>query len=106
MQIYKVKITFDHGSCSKNIEHGTVKIFLNSPLTFYRDYNFDERWSEVSQQINSQGFYDLNLDELIFGARTAWRNAARCSGRSQVSFFYEFHGEARNLLYRLGSDLF
>ena len=37
----------------------------------------------MSQQINSQGFYDLNLDELIFGARTAWRNAARCSGRSQ-----------------------
>ena len=48
-----------------------------------RESAFDERWLEVSENININGFYELTLDELIFGARTAWRNAARCSGRSQ-----------------------
>lgn len=52
-------------------------------LRGFRDHVFDERWAQVSENINSKGFYDLTLDELIFGARTAWRNAARCSGRSQ-----------------------
>lgn len=49
---------------------------------FFRDHYFDERWAQVSESINAKGFYELTLDELIFGARSAWRNAARCSGRS------------------------
>lgn len=31
------------------------------------------------------GEYQLNDSELIFGAKTAWRNSARCIGRIQWS---------------------
>jgi len=48
-----------------------------------RESEFDKRWEKVCNQINIQGYYELELDEIIFGARTAWRNTARCSGRSQ-----------------------
>lgn len=37
----------------------------------------------MTEAIESKGFYDFTLDELVFGAQTAWRNVARCSGRSQ-----------------------
>ena len=50
---------------------------------FFREIDFDERWIKVSDSINAQGSYNLTYEELIFGARTAWRNAGRCPGRSQ-----------------------
>ena len=34
-------------------------------------------------EIETKGSYELTKDELTFGVRTAWRNSARCSGRSQ-----------------------
>jgi nitric oxide synthase oxygenase domain/subunit len=46
-------------------------------LFIFRESKFDERWEEVSESIESNGFYDLSLDEISFGARTAWRNVAR-----------------------------
>ncbi|XP_055334532.1 nitric oxide synthase, endothelial-like [Paramacrobiotus metropolitanus] len=39
------------------------------------------RWEEVRNQIVSSGTYQLKETELAFGAKTAWRNAARCIGR-------------------------
>nr|XP_020655911.1 nitric oxide synthase, endothelial isoform X1 [Pogona vitticeps] len=42
-----------------------------------------QRLQEVEQQIAETGTYQLQEAELIFGAKHAWRNAARCVGRIQ-----------------------
>ncbi|KAJ7322189.1 hypothetical protein JRQ81_018476 [Phrynocephalus forsythii] len=42
-----------------------------------------QRLQEVECQIASTGTYQLSEAELIFGAKHAWRNAARCVGRIQ-----------------------
>ena len=39
------------------------------------------RLREVRASIESYGTYEHTPQELVFGARTAWRNAARCIGR-------------------------
>ncbi|XP_046333206.2 nitric oxide synthase, inducible-like [Haliotis rufescens] len=43
------------------------------------------RWAEVKEDIAATGTYDLTLEELAFGVKTAWRNAPRCIGRIQWS---------------------
>ncbi len=35
----------------------------------------------MNELIETKGNYELTTDELIFGAKTAWRNASRCIGR-------------------------
>ena len=50
---------------------------LGMHFFIFRESEFDERWEEVSESIESNGLYDLSLDEISFGARTAWRNVAR-----------------------------
>ncbi|XP_058035287.1 nitric oxide synthase 3 isoform X3 [Ahaetulla prasina] len=42
-----------------------------------------QRLQEVEQQIATTGTYQLVEAELVFGAKHAWRNAARCLGRIQ-----------------------
>ncbi|XP_043922256.1 nitric oxide synthase, brain-like [Protopterus annectens] len=42
-----------------------------------------DRLQEVIRDIEMTGTYQLTEDELIFGAKQAWRNAARCVGRIQ-----------------------
>ncbi len=37
----------------------------------------------MEQEIETRGTYDLTYDELVAGARLAWRNAPRCIGRIQ-----------------------
>lgn len=44
-----------------------------------------ERMKEVEQEVLTTGTYQLKETELIFGAKQAWRNAARCVGRIQWS---------------------
>nr|XP_056713755.1 nitric oxide synthase, endothelial [Euleptes europaea] len=44
-----------------------------------------QRLQEVEQAISETGTYQLLEAELIFGAKHAWRNAARCVGRIQWS---------------------
>ncbi|KAM8966694.1 nitric oxide synthase 3 isoform 2-T2 [Pelodytes ibericus] len=44
-----------------------------------------ERLKEVDQEVASSGTYQLKENELVFGAKQAWRNAARCVGRIQWS---------------------
>ena len=39
------------------------------------------RLEEVLQSIEETGTYELTLQELEFGAKTAWRNAPRCLNR-------------------------
>ncbi len=41
----------------------------------------EERLEQIGQEIDETGCYTHTLDELTFGARVAWRNAARCIGR-------------------------
>lgn len=43
------------------------------------------RLKEVTDQIEATGTYHLEENELTFGAKQAWRNAARCVGRIQWS---------------------
>ncbi|KAK3607684.1 hypothetical protein CHS0354_010673 [Potamilus streckersoni] len=45
----------------------------------------EKRWADILNAIENTGTYDLTVDELIFGAKTAWRNAPRCIGRIQWS---------------------
>ena len=40
-----------------------------------------EREREVLRHLHQRGTYDLTHDELVWGARTAWRNAPRCPAR-------------------------
>ena len=39
------------------------------------------REKEVVQQLRLTGSYSLTRDELVWGARMAWRNAPRCPAR-------------------------
>lgn len=36
---------------------------------------------QIQQEIEAKGHYSLTYEELVFGARTAWRNAPRCVNR-------------------------
>lgn len=42
-----------------------------------------DRLEEVKTEIEANGTYLHRYDELIFGSKLAWRNAARCIGRIQ-----------------------
>jgi nitric-oxide synthase len=42
---------------------------------------FESRWREVEDEIRRTGTYRQTIEEVTFGARLAWRNAARCIGR-------------------------
>ncbi|XP_053726620.1 nitric oxide synthase, brain [Synchiropus splendidus] len=44
-----------------------------------------DRLDEVTKEIEASGTYQLKDTELIYGAKHAWRNAARCVGRIQWS---------------------
>nr|XP_018899118.1 PREDICTED: nitric oxide synthase, salivary gland isoform X3 [Bemisia tabaci] len=41
------------------------------------------RWQQVQQEVAKSGTYQLTETELVFGAKLAWRNSARCIGRIQ-----------------------
>uniref|UniRef100_A0AAY4C5Z4 Nitric oxide synthase n=1 Tax=Denticeps clupeoides TaxID=299321 RepID=A0AAY4C5Z4_9TELE len=45
----------------------------------------EDRLEEVTKEIEQTGTYQLKDTELIYGAKHAWRNAARCVGRIQWS---------------------
>uniref|UniRef100_A0A4W3HWQ3 nitric-oxide synthase (NADPH) n=1 Tax=Callorhinchus milii TaxID=7868 RepID=A0A4W3HWQ3_CALMI len=49
-----------------------------------------ERMEEVTKEIEVTGNYQLKDTELIYGAKHAWRNAARCVGRIQWSKLQDF----------------
>ncbi|CAH1257154.1 NOS1 [Branchiostoma lanceolatum] len=45
----------------------------------------DRRWRDVQIQVKEKGVYHLTIDELVYGAKMAWRNSSRCIGRIQWS---------------------
>lgn len=47
------------------------------------EVNSQARLEEVKAEIEANGTYLHRYDELIFGSKLAWRNAARCIGRIQ-----------------------
>lgn len=51
---------------------------LNSPA-------HETRWQQVQSEIKATGTYNLTETELVYGAKLAWRNSARCIGRIQWS---------------------
>lgn len=61
----------------------TLMFFLNFCRALGADYDIKlaARLYEVQQDIELRGTYDLTYEELVFGARTAWRNAPRCVNR-------------------------
>lgn len=53
-----------------------------------------DRLEEVTKEIEASGTYQLKDNELIYGAKHAWRNAARCVGRiqwSKLQVIYSMH---------------
>ena len=46
---------------------------------------FKQRWQVVKEELELYGSYHQTYEELVFGARVAWRNSARCIGR----FFWD-----------------
>jgi nitric-oxide synthase len=66
--------------------HDTV---LDAAVGFIRQFATENpgagdprrRIAEVTAEIGRHGTYEHTPDELAFGARVAWRNAARCIGR-------------------------
>ena len=49
-------------------EHGTSQLY-------------QEHLNEIQAEIERTGTYWQTLDELVYGARVAWRNSTRCIGR-------------------------
>ncbi|XP_068736413.1 nitric oxide synthase 1-like isoform X2 [Montipora capricornis] len=45
--------------------------------------NYQNRMAEVMKSVEETGTYQMTEKELIFAAKTAWRNAPRCIGRIQ-----------------------
>ncbi len=43
----------------------------------------DKRIATALREIEESGTYELDIKEIIYGAKMAWRNAPRCIGRIQ-----------------------
>ncbi|XP_077996477.1 nitric oxide synthase, salivary gland-like [Glandiceps talaboti] len=76
-----------------------AKDFINQYYTHIKRLNTEahgKRTQEVVDAIEKTGTYHLTETELIFGTKTAWRNAPRCIGRIQWSKLQVF--DARNIM--------
>uniref|UniRef100_A0A4W3HVV9 nitric-oxide synthase (NADPH) n=1 Tax=Callorhinchus milii TaxID=7868 RepID=A0A4W3HVV9_CALMI len=66
--------------------------FINQYYTSFKRYGSKahiERMEEVTKEIEVTGNYQLKDTELIYGAKHAWRNAARCFGFCNVSQVFD-----------------
>lgn len=75
-----------------NFHNHSIKILLinfliHHPLCWIRIKSgaHEARLHQIQKDIEATGTYHLTETELIFGAKLAWRNAARCIGRIQWS---------------------
>lgn len=59
----------------------------------------EKRLAEVLESIERTGTYELTEKELIFGAKTAWRNASRCIGRIQWNKLHVSNNGRQNIGY-------
>ncbi|XP_076232753.1 nitric oxide synthase [Calliopsis andreniformis] len=79
-----------HGTEPRSKEEILVyaKDFLEQYFSSIRRLNSEahrSRWECVQKEVIATGTYQLTETELVFGAKLAWRNAARCIGRIQWS---------------------
>lgn len=65
--------------------HLILLFFCTCPAHRYGSKAHVDRLEEVTKEIEASGTYQLKDTELIYGAKHAWRNAARCVGRIQWS---------------------
>jgi hemoglobin-like flavoprotein len=54
----------------------------------WSESQYERRMLEVEEEIASTGEYIQNTDEVEMGARLAWRNSAKCIGKSIFGIFY------------------
>lgn len=59
----------------------TIEMFVSSALGDGWEAAMKQRLGTIKKEIDAKGHYDLTYEELVFGARTAWRNAPRCINR-------------------------
>nr|CAD7592454.1 unnamed protein product [Timema genevievae] len=52
--------------------------------------SFNDRFKQVELELSTTGTYILTKSELLFGAKLAWRNSARCIGRIQWNKLHLF----------------
>ncbi|MCJ8740385.1 hypothetical protein PDJAM_G00058320 [Pangasius djambal] len=79
--------------------------FINQYYKSFESSKIDEhlaRVNGIAQEIDVTGSYQLTTEELVFGAKQAWRNAPRCIGRIQWSNLQVF--DARKC--RTAEDMF
>ncbi|XP_072022781.1 nitric oxide synthase, inducible-like [Amphiura filiformis] len=79
-------LTAETGKRSKEEILAQATDFLQQYYESIKQYDTEEhntRLHEVCDSICLTGTYELTSDELVFGAKTAWRNAPRCIGRIQ-----------------------
>lgn len=76
-KVRSVSETFEHAKDFINNFYASIKR-LDSPA-------HKTRLLEIEEQLKTNETYYLKETELIYGAKLAWRNAARCVGRIQWS---------------------
>ncbi|CAG0881384.1 unnamed protein product, partial [Darwinula stevensoni] len=59
-----------------------IDSFYNSIGKFDTEDHTD-RWAAIEADVMERGTYDLTGEELVYGAKLAWRNSQRCIGRIQ-----------------------
>nr|CAD7457127.1 unnamed protein product [Timema tahoe] len=59
--------------------------------------SFNDRFKQVELEVSTTGTYILTKSELLFGAKQAWRNSARCIGRIQWNKLHSYHHPAVTL---------
>lgn len=65
----------------------THQITSKREIVFFRPKSqaYESRLQQVQSDVDSTNSYHLTETELIYGAKLAWRNSARCIGRIQWS---------------------
>ena len=78
IESYKSKMLFELDSRQSLLDEASTFLDLFHSEQTYLNKN---RFTEVAAAIEQHGTYAHTLEELVFGARVAWRNSSRCIGR-------------------------
>lgn len=100
-QVFQYNLKPVQRSKEKLLNH--AKDFLDqyfSSIRRLKSPTHDARWKEVNDEIERTGTYELTETELVWGAKQAWRNAARCIGRIQWAKLQVF--DCRNVTTTTG----
>ena len=89
-----------HYSSDRRCRVRNAKLCIFLSFFFYRESEFLPRWEQVLEELKTKGIYDLTFDELEFGVRTAWRNAARCSARIQWENLVSINQQMNQIFFK------